>query len=48
MRHWAESTGGQPAWTTETRLKMAEIYHLLEERIEKENQCVLWGVCIVD
>ena len=45
MREWAKSAGNLPQWTMETKLKMMEIYSLLEDRIEKNTQWGrLWGV----
>ena len=38
IKQWAESNNGKPKWTTETKLRMAEIYHMLENRVEKDNQ----------
>ena len=40
MESWAKETNGEPRWTTETRMRMGEMVHLLETRVEKENQ---WG-----
>lgn len=42
IKQWAESNNGKPKWTTETKLRMAEIYHMLENRVEKDNQ---YGFC---
>ena len=39
MRNLANQNNRTPVWNVETRLKMGEIYHLLEERIDKLNQC---------
>ena len=45
MREWAKTAGNPPQWTMETKLKMMEMYSLLEERIEKNTQwCRLRGV----
>ena len=45
MREWAKTAGNPPQWTMETKLKMMEMYSLLEERIEKNTQwCRLCGV----
>lgn len=38
MREWAKTAGNPPQWTMETKLKMMEMYSLLEERIEKNTQ----------
>ena len=38
IKQWAESNNGKPKWTTETKFRMAEIYHMLENRVEKDNR----------
>ena len=43
MKQWAENNNGLPKWTTETKLRMAEIYHMLDNRVEKDNQ---YGFCL--
>lgn len=40
MGEWARTAGSPPQWTMETKLKMNEIYALLERRVEKCAQCV--------
>lgn len=40
MGEWARTAGSPPLWTMETKLKMNEIYALLERRVEKCAQCV--------
>ena len=40
MRNWADNNNRQPKWTLETRLKMAEIYQLLTDRVERDHQYV--------
>ena len=40
MSNWAQNNNGQPKWTMETRMKMAEIYQLLKERVERDHQYV--------
>ena len=40
MGEWARTAGSPPQWTMETKLKMNEIYALLERRVEKCAQYV--------
>lgn len=40
MGEWAKTAGSPPQWTMETKLKMNEIYALLERRVEKYAQWV--------
>ena len=40
MGEWARTAGSPPQWTMETKLKMNEIYVLLERRVEKCAQYV--------
>ena len=40
MSNWARNNNGQPKWTMETRMKMAEMYQLLRERVDRDHQYV--------
>lgn len=44
MREWAAANQHLPNWTTETKLKMMNIYKLLEERVEKHAAYTLESV----
>ena len=39
MSNLASQNNRKPVWNVESRLKMGEIYHLLEDRVDKFNQC---------